>query len=498
MRKPWRITALALFIVCSLSLFAFPASATETVKNYDALVDAIYNNIDSGATSFSVLYSGGILNEAFISSAVKKAVSSSVQTLFSVYGYSYKYTSSVANFTFTYAKPRSLDYVYVPDYDELKIVLSRAIAQHKAGMHVYVEDPYYQNDISYMEGLMKSIYDKALSQCYDDYNAYLISEMNLSIASTSTISSNPRGYRITFEFSYNETASESNFVSLFARDRVSACTDFSMDDANKVLAINNDIKRFAYYRETGTIQDYAPVWFIKNQWGVCQGYAMLASKMLSAAGVQNRLVTGNATDPATGKTGPHMWNVVNIGGEWLHLDTTWNDAYPDGINPYTLMTAKNIGVTHAFNTTVFTPAAYETAYQNQMEQQFNVMVMKVGSSTMTVGGESMPIDPLSTATKSVIIDGRTYVPIRALVEAVGANIGWDAAASQVTINYRNYMIDMWVGSRTCLVNGLEQRLEVAPRIINNRTMVPLRFVAELLGMGVDWDSATSTVTVSPY
>jgi hypothetical protein len=123
--------------------------------------------------------------------------------------------------------------------------------------------------------------------------------------------------------------------------------------------------------------------------------------------------------------------------------------------------------------------------------------MQVGSPTMTVGGEALPIDPLSPLTTSVIVDGRTYIPIRALAEAVGAGVGWDAGTSQ-SHNYGNYMLDMWIGSRTVIVNGLEQRLEAAPRIINNRTMVPLRFVAELLGMGVGWDSATSTVTVAPY
>ena len=110
----------------------------------------------------------------------------------------------------------------------------------------------------------------------------------------------------------------------------------------------------------------------------------------------------------------------------------------------------------------------------------------------------MPIDPLSAITKTVIINNRTYVPIRALAESAGANVGWDSGARQVTINYGNYMLDMWIDNRTVIVNGLEQRLEVAPRIINNRTMVPLRFVAELLGMDVAWNSATSTVTVTPY
>jgi hypothetical protein len=498
MRNPCRIVAFALCIVLCVSSFVMPVSATTSTKNYNSFIDTIFNEIDNGSTSFTILYSGGILNEAFINSAVKKAISSSIKTLFHVYGYSYKYTSSTVTFNFTYSKPQNFNYLYVPDYDELHTVLCRAIAQRKSGLHVYVEDPYYQNDISYMEKLMKGLYDNAVTACYNDYNAYLISEMKLSIASTGAISNNPRGYRITFEFLYNETLSESESVSQFAKKAVTSCTTANMRDADRILAINNYIRRFAYYRETGTRQDYAPIWFVKNKWGVCQGYAMLTSKMLTAAGIQNRIITGEATDPFTGITGPHMWNAVNLSGEWLYLDTTWNDAYPDGINPYFLLTEEEISKTHAFDKKRFSPNIYETAYQNQMRHLDNLIVMQVGSSTMTVGDVTMPIDPLSAITKTVIINNRTYVPIRALVESAGANVGWDSGARQVTINYGNYMLDMWIDNRTIIVNGLEQRLEVAPRIINNRTMVPLRFVAELLGMDVAWDSATSTVTVTPY
>lgn len=498
MKKPRRIAAFLLCLIIGFSLYAPPAPAVTSAKDFDAFVDAVFDHIDRGESSFSLLYSGGILNEAFIGTAVKKAVSSSVKTLFSVWGYSYKYTSSTASFTFTYGKPQNYDYAYVPDYATLQTLLSRAVAQHKPGLHVYVEDPYYANDIPYMEGLMKDLYEKALASCYDDYNAYLISEMKLSIASTGAISNQPRGYRVTFEFSYNETASESHLVSLFAADGVTLSVSEDMETRERILAVNNYICHFAEYKETGTREDYAPVWFIRNKWGVCQGYAMLAAKMLTAAGVQNRLVTGQATDPSTGATGPHMWNAVNVEGEWLYLDVTWNDAYPEGVNPYFLLTPAQLGATHTFETGRFSPAAYERAYQNLFRQQDNLVVMQVGSPTMTVGGEALPIDPLSPLTTSVIVDGRTYIPIRALAEAVGAGVGWDAGTSQVAINYGNYMLDMWIGSRTVIVNGLEQRLEAAPRIINNRTMVPLRFVAELLGMGVGWDSATSTVTVAPY
>lgn len=56
----------------------------------------------------------------------------------------------------------------------------------------------------------------------------------------------------------------------------------------------------------------------------CEGYSKAAKLLLDAAGIENTVVTGN-TESDTGPSGAHMWNVIRLGGEWYHLDCTWDD-----------------------------------------------------------------------------------------------------------------------------------------------------------------------------
>jgi len=121
---------------------------------------------------------------------------------------------------------------------------------------------------------------------------------------------------------------------------------------------------------------------------------------------------------------------------------------------------------------------------------------------MTVNGVSQEIDP-GRGTKPVIIPewSRTVVPIRAIVEALGGTIGWDETERKVTINFKGTVINLWIDNPQAKVNGVtkwidESNHNVKPIIINDRTMLPLRFVAESLGCDVGWDNDTRTITIT--
>ena len=95
-----------------------------------------------------------------------------------------------------------------------------------------------------------------------------------------------------------------------------------------------------------------------------------------------------------------------------------------------------------------------------------------------------------------IKDGRTMVPIRAVSEALGADVGWDQATKQVTLKRAGVTILMTVDSKTAYVNGKAVEMDVAPYITSGRTLIPARYVAEFFGQKVDWDGATSTVSIT--
>ncbi len=95
--------------------------------------------------------------------------------------------------------------------------------------------------------------------------------------------------------------------------------------------------------------------------------------------------------------------------------------------------------------------------------------------------------PISMDAPAKIIDGRTLVPIRAINDALKGVIDWDKKTQQVTINKGNMNIILKIGERTALVNKKEVKLDVPAQILSNRTFVPLRFVSQYFGHKVEWD-----------
>ncbi|MBE7046044.1 MAG: hypothetical protein E7396_01375 [Ruminococcaceae bacterium] len=95
----------------------------------------------------------------------------------------------------------------------------------------------------------------------------------------------------------------------------------------------------------------------------------------------------------------------------------------------------------------------------------------------------------------VIVDGRTLVPMRGIFEALGAAVFWDDTTKSVTGKKGGKTVTLTIGETTSIVDGEFKTLDVAPQIINGRTMVPVRFISEALGEDVSWDGNTKTVTV---
>lgn len=96
----------------------------------------------------------------------------------------------------------------------------------------------------------------------------------------------------------------------------------------------------------------------------------------------------------------------------------------------------------------------------------------------------------------IIEDGRTLVPLRAVFEALGADVDWDGDTRTVTAQKEQLKIELQIGSKVAYVNNQPVELDVPGRIVNDRTLVPLRFVSEALGARVDWDGSASIVRIT--
>lgn len=96
-----------------------------------------------------------------------------------------------------------------------------------------------------------------------------------------------------------------------------------------------------------------------------------------------------------------------------------------------------------------------------------------------------------------IKDGRTLVPMRRIFEVLGATVSWNESERSVTAIKGSTEIKLYIGSTTAYKNGQTVQMDVPPEILaaSGSTMVPLRFISEALGCGVDWAAATRTVTI---
>lgn len=109
---------------------------------------------------------------------------------------------------------------------------------------------------------------------------------------------------------------------------------------------------------------------------------------------------------------------------------------------------------------------------------------------IVVDGREAPFD-----VPPKLIDATILVPLRFVGEALGATVSWDARRRTATIHARDRTVTARIGDP--IVRSGERQLTAYtyPRIIQGRTMVPLRIIGSALGATVDWDERTKTVSI---
>ncbi len=110
--------------------------------------------------------------------------------------------------------------------------------------------------------------------------------------------------------------------------------------------------------------------------------------------------------------------------------------------------------------------------------------------SVRVGGELLDFE-----VQPLISEGRTMVPMRAIFEALGAQVSWEGITRTVTANKDGTTIVLTIGKKVSQINGINKNLDVAPVIRGGRTLVPVRFISEALGAVVQWDTENELVEI---
>ena len=166
-------------------------------------------------------------------------------------------------------------------------------------------------------------------------------------------------------------------------------------------------------------------------------------------------------------------NKVSTGDTYYYIVKA---LYPDGIEKR---------ITDEVSITV---GEYE---EPKKEDKNNEMLLFINDPHMYVRSE---IDP-GRDTVPVIVNSRTLLPVRAIIEMMGGEVGWNDEEKKVTINLNGREIVLWINSNTATVDDIGMALDVAPQIINSRTMMPIRFIAENFGCVVEWEDENKKISI---
>lgn len=136
------------------------------------------------------------------------------------------------------------------------------------------------------------------------------------------------------------------------------------------------------------------------------------------------------------------------------------------------------------------PGSYAEEYAKERNISFDGSLLASSEILVKLNGEFLTFDQ-----PPVIIDDRTLVPFRTILEALGASVNWIAEERKVLANRGDIQISLIIDSNVLTKNGIDTEIDVPAKIVNDRTMVPARAISVALGAAVDWDPVTRTVII---
>jgi len=124
---------------------------------------------------------------------------------------------------------------------------------------------------------------------------------------------------------------------------------------------------------------------------------------------------------------------------------------------------------------------------------FSFVVIAADNPRIRIDGEFVYIS--ADDQQPIIVDGRTLVPLRAVMESLGFNVEWHQASSNARLIRADDVVSITIDQNVMFVNGRSVPLDVPARIMNNRTLVPVRAISEATGMTVEWDGVNLIVDI---
>lgn len=124
-----------------------------------------------------------------------------------------------------------------------------------------------------------------------------------------------------------------------------------------------------------------------------------------------------------------------------------------------------------------------------------LVVIQIENPKALINTKIVDIEQNSSQIKPVLINNTTMVPLRFCVEMLGANVSWNQETKTAQITADNTNVRVTIGSKIVTVGDAKVTLESAPLTLYNRTFVPVRVISEALGYDVIWDNVDKTIFI---
>jgi len=181
--------------------------------------------------------------------------------------------------------------------------------------------------------------------------------------------------------------------------------------------------------------------------------------------------------------------------ETLDGGTTWDvvPGLPSIRTIDTIVFSKNTSEVFLgtyYGTVIYEYNKYHGDGKIDQKQETPVNVDKEAGISVMLNGKKIVFDVAPS-----LINDRTFVPMRKIFEELGAQVNWDEATSTVTARKDSTVIVLQIDNSNATVDGKTIQLDAAPCVVNDRTLVPIRFIAQSLGLQVEWNGETNVVSI---
>lgn len=125
----------------------------------------------------------------------------------------------------------------------------------------------------------------------------------------------------------------------------------------------------------------------------------------------------------------------------------------------------------------------------------NSLVLKIDSPYMYVSGKLQEISP-GQGTAPVLKNCSPFLPLRAVIEALGGNITVNSLDNGITVTLNDKTLKLWVNKTQIMLNGIDKKMSTAPQYIKGKAMLPLSFYKDFLGLNMKWYEKENSIIIS--